>query len=198
MRPHLYESVQGWFTFQNLYTAEVAKAKDGAGFVEVGCWLGRSSVFMAEEIMADGKQIYLHCIDPFDGRGADYGLYPVVRDGKQYEKFLENIDPVKNFIVPHRQTSLEAAQEFHEESADFVFIDAGHDYESVKADLAAWWPKVKPGCHLAGHDYFYDKRRDGSANTGVARAVSEFVMEHKLDKLTLFLEQDCWLVEKAQ
>lgn len=37
--------------------------------------------------------------------------------------------------------------------ADFVFIDAGHSYEAVRADIRAWECKVKPGGWFGGHDY---------------------------------------------
>lgn len=50
--------------------------------------------------------------------------------------------------------------------ADFVFIDAGHSYRAVTADLAAWWPKVRRGGWFGGHDYH-------SAYPGVIRAVDE-------------------------
>lgn len=55
---------------------------------------------------------------------------------------------------------------------DFVFIDADHYYESVKADVEAWWPKIRSGGILAGHDYAgVGDRREG---WGVKRAVDEF------------------------
>lgn len=36
---------------------------------------------------------------------------------------------------------------------DMVFIDGGHWREQVEADLSAWWPLVKPGGWIGGHDY---------------------------------------------
>ena len=59
-----------------------------------------------------------------------------------------------------------AAATYPDQSLDFVFLDADHDYESVKADIAAWLPKVKPGGILAGHDYM-------CGWPGVDRAVAE-------------------------
>ena len=50
---------------------------------------------------------------------------------------------------------------------DWVFIDANHNYDYVRADIAAWTPKVRPGGIIAGHDYL---DRDG---WGVIRAVDE-------------------------
>lgn len=53
---------------------------------------------------------------------------------------------------------------FADGSLDFVWLDAGHDYASVRSDIAAWLPKVKPGGLLGGDDWPMD---------GVARAVRE-------------------------
>ena len=39
------------------------------------------------------------------------------------------------------------------EAFDFVFIDADHSYEAVRADILAYRPLVKRGGILAGHDY---------------------------------------------
>lgn len=49
--------------------------------------------------------------------------------------------------------SVYAATRVPNQSLDFVYIDAKHDEASVRADIAAWLPKVKPGGILAGHDY---------------------------------------------
>lgn len=53
-----------------------------------------------------------------------------------------------------RDTSVAASHLFADGSLDFVYLDAGHDKKSVKADLLAWYPKVKTGGLLIGDDYF--------------------------------------------
>ena len=49
--------------------------------------------------------------------------------------------------------SLIAADEFDKNFFDYVYIDGDHEYDAVKKDLVAWYPKVKVGGMLAGHDY---------------------------------------------
>ena len=70
-----------------------------------------------------------------------------------------------------RTTSLEAARRIEDASLDFVYIDAQHDYDSVRQDLEAWYEKVHPGGILAGHDYF------DRAGKRVKSAVDDFMVE---------------------
>jgi len=62
--------------------------------------------------------------------------------------------------------SANGAKWFEDKSLAFVFVDAAHDYESVKRDIAAWLPKMKPGAVLAGHD---------AQHAEVMRAVNELL-----------------------
>jgi hypothetical protein len=55
---------------------------------------------------------------------------------------------------------------------DFVYIDANHKYDAVKIDIANWYPKVRGGGVLAGHDYMDGIKRTGEY--GVKSAVDEF------------------------
>lgn len=52
-------------------------------------------------------------------------------------------------------------------SPEFVYVDAAHDYESVRVDLEAWW-EVPSLQMLAGHDF------DEAHHPDVVRAVTEF------------------------
>jgi len=69
--------------------------------------------------------------------------------------------------------SVDAAFLYKNEFFDFVFIDAAHDYASVKADILAWLPKIKKGGYIMGHDYgMFD---------GVKKAVDEIFENIEID-----------------
>ena len=51
--------------------------------------------------------------------------------------------------------SWEVAASIPDGSLDFVFIDADHDFNSVRNDLNAWVPKVKKGGFVTGHDLHF-------------------------------------------
>lgn len=58
----------------------------------------------------------------------------------------------------------QCVNKYADETFDFVYVDARHDYKGVTQDLRLWWPKVKAGAIIAGHDYVVNK--DGPAGSG--------------------------------
>jgi len=171
---HFYQHLEGWFTFPGLYSHVVNTCPTNSHFVEVGAFLGKSASFMAVEIINSGKPIKFDCVDTWQG-SIEHGLTTEEQHKWLYNKFLQNIEPVKNVINPIKAFSVDAAKQYTDNSLDFVFIDAGHEYEDVKADLEAWYPKVKQGGIIAGHDYFDPADPEhGYKFPGVKRAVDEF------------------------
>lgn len=63
-------------------------------------------------------------------------------------------------------TTGQAAPLTPDHSLDFVFLDAGHKYGCVRADLRAWSSKVRVGGWLGGYDY-------NAEHPGVMQAVDE-------------------------
>ena len=70
-----------------------------------------------------------------------------------YHDAINNIKGFEDRAIMIRATSVIASEMFADESLDFVYIDANHAYEFVKEDIAKWWPKVKKGGWLCGHDF---------------------------------------------
>ena len=58
-------------------------------------------------------------------------------------------------IVFHRTFSTDTSflAKFSPGSLDFVYLDGAHDYKNVKQELVDFWPLVRPGGVIAGHDY---------------------------------------------
>jgi hypothetical protein len=52
-----------------------------------------------------------------------------------------------------RKSSFEAAISFPDGELDFIYIDANHSTAFFYADLFLWYPKIKTGGWLSGHDY---------------------------------------------
>lgn len=96
-----------------------------------------------------------------------------------------------------RASSVDAAMGFRLRSLDWVYLDAGHDYGSMLADLSAWAPIVRD-C-IMGHDY----RDDDTAirmGFGVVEAVARFCDTHGWELVAL--TRDEWpsykLVRRAE
>jgi hypothetical protein len=148
---HFYQTLTGWCDFADFYADVVAHLPDRAHVVEVGVWQGQSTACLAVEILNSGKAIRLDCVDHFKGSTEiekSLGAIPDLR-----ERFEAAVKPVRHAIREvHAERSVAASKRYKNGSLDFVFIDAAHDTTSVIHDLAAWWPKIKPGGILAGHD----------------------------------------------
>lgn len=111
---------------------------------EVGCWKGRSTA-----VLLDAVHGPVYAVDHWMGSAAerDSAHWEAVSGGV-FEQFMRNVGHRENLMV-RRGASTSIAHTLPK--IDFVFIDAGHTYEEVAADIAAWRPKTLR--LLAGHDY---------------------------------------------
>ena len=92
-----------------------------------------------------------------------------------------------------REFSKEACSFFKDETFDFIYIDADHTYEAVSEDLNAWFPKVKKGGVISGHDHISGERTlqlGHSVKFGVVEAVADFRKQHKLSPSNFHLTHE--------
>jgi len=152
-----YAEIPGWFNEEWLYDRMIARAPANAKFVEVGCWLGKSTAYCASRIRECGKAIAFYAVDTWLGSPNEPDMVDAVMHagGSVYELFRANMEAagVMDAIEPLRLPSVAAATLFANGTLDFVFIDADHTSAAVQADIAAWRPKIRTGGILAGHDW---------------------------------------------
>ena len=129
---------------------------------------------MAEQIVNQDKQIKFYCVDTFEGSDDEshHQKDEDVSKGRLLDVFHKNMEPFVGHYEAIQSTSVEASKQFEDESLDFVFIDAMHTYEAVCEDIDSWFPKVKKGGFIAGHDYNYKP---------VANAVKKKLPNHTVD-----------------
>lgn len=158
-----WAGIGGYFDFAALYDRVARSLPTHARVVEVGCLYGRSLVYLAHAAKRHGKRAEVWGVDL--GAGLDGAP-----DYHHVGTLTANVRAagVQDVVRVVAAESTAGAAAFADGTLDFAFVDAAHDYHSVRCDLQAWWPKVKPGGLLAGHDY----RDPGSP--GVAKAVDEF------------------------
>lgn len=192
MKHNYYRNINGWFDFKNFYNF-IVENFDNATFVEIGTWKGKSLMYLAEKVKESGKNIKIIGIDTFEGSestptmGDNVEMQSISSD-YLYETYLKNIEPLKDIITTIRGDSRVVYKQFADQSIDVLFIDGDHSYEAVKKDIELWFPKVKIGGIISGHDY------TELYGYGVVKAVKELFFKNKIKTFKPFV----WYLKKLK
>jgi hypothetical protein len=158
----------------------VAAFPKDAVIAEVGVAAGDFSVVILE--VARPRNFFL--IDAWSmGERSNYGEAGFV---KVRERFRNEI--IKNMVVIKRGFSHEILNQFKDDFFDWVYIDAAHNYQSVKNDLEISFTKVKNGGIIAGHDYLRWGNR--GIRFGVLEAVNGFCVQKGIPFAGISLDHD--------
>ena len=163
------------------------KGEDLIG-AEIGVYKGEH----AESILKNLSIKKLYLIDPYKEYEEGNKHYGVEQDTLAYAELVSHDKVKSDKVIWIKKKSIEATKEVPN-NLDFVYIDGAHDYNSVKEDIENYYPKIKEGGVLGGHDIFngYTPEHDG-----VIQAVTEFAVNNNL-KLKI-QSPDWWVVKKCQ
>jgi len=119
--------------------AMLAALADDGVCLEVGSAYGYSAIVIAESAKS------LHAIDPH-------------RELNSFARMRANLEAagVAGRVRISRATNREVLPELLDSTYDLVFIDGNHARPDITFDLAHGWRLLKPGGHLAVHDYGED------------------------------------------
>jgi Methyltransferase domain len=157
-----WQEIDGWFQWRSAQEEAAAWFPAGSCFIEVGTYLGRSLCSLGEVVEQSGKTFTVIGIDTCRGSGPegrrqkDYHGEAVAQGGGTFAGALHRnvldcgFGDTISLVIGE---SVTASRLFADASVDWVHLDARHDYDSAKADIQAWLPKVKRGGWLSGDDY---------------------------------------------
>ena len=173
MTPAILEhpaAVPGWFHHGPTILALVEQHRPTV-CVELGTWLGASAIPVARAIQRWGGTVT--CVDTWAG---DLSGHPHVPQPPWMlvacaRNIVEAGVGASVRLIP---ATTQAAAGTWCQPIDYLYIDAAHDYDAVRADLRAWAPKVRPGGVIAGDDY------GNRLFPGVRQAWDEFEQAHGL------------------
>ena len=139
--------------------AQYIKEHEIKRFVEVGVF---RSYFMTAVLKSVGHLLREYwAVDPFQ---KDIGFESMGphrnHDQEEWEGwYLKACRRITKFsttrLTVHvlRTTSARAATLFRDGYFDFVYLDAAHDYTNLIQDNEVWFPKIRVGGFIGGHDY---------------------------------------------
>lgn len=148
------------FDFSNFYDRVAKELPNDCKVAEIGIADGISALYLAEKLNGLGKKFTLYMID-----NMDYGGY--IQLCTIYENIIKSGLGGSIKVVP--KDSIEASKDFNEGELNFIFLDSSHEYIETRESIKAWYPKLKDGSILSGHDYYLYE--------GVKKAVDELIPE---------------------
>jgi SAM-dependent methyltransferase len=134
--------------------------------IEVGSWKGASAIHMAKTLREKYDDFEIVCVDTWLGSVEHWEGTGDFIDRQQhgratiYYQFLSNVihEGLTDYITPFPIDSLNAAEFFKRKNIkpDIVYIDAGHEYTSVKCDLYEYSQVLREGGYMIGDDWHHE------------------------------------------
>lgn len=171
--------LQGWNS-KHPFFADIIKLTKPKLIIELGVWKGMSSIHMAGQLKEQGLQGQILSIDTWLGSsnhlsvaGRRSELRPRNGFPTVYDTFMANVvnSGHQDMIVPLPMDGASAAIALTrlKVKAQFIHIDASHEFLPCLNDLRAYWPLLADDGILLADDY--------AGWPSVSRAVCTFAAE---------------------
>ena len=168
------------------------------GLVGCGAEIGVQKGRFSEHLLRYWRGTTLYSIDPWRTLASHEYVDVANVSQKEHDRFyadtVRRLKPFKGRSTILRMTSQEAAGQIADRSLDFCYLDGDHSYEAIRQDIELWYPKLREGGLLGGHDFVADGEYE-YGSFGVQRAVKEFVAKANLELVVSNeLELGSWFV----
>ena len=159
----------------------------------IGAEIGVARGEFSKHLLLHMPKLKLYAIDAWQTFDGYDEARPQPYMEKAYISAKNNLANYHNVEII-RDWSMNAVKKFRDESLDFVFIDAAHDYKNVSDDIKEWSKKVKKGGLVCGHDYSKSYKPE---IYGVIEAVDDYIKKNNIYPLFIYKKNDAsWFFVK--
>ncbi len=159
-----YQFTKDWFNWAPAVWEQLTPHLPRTGvrhFLEIGSFEGRSMVWIAENMMNPGDELY--CVDTWEG-GEEHGAENMSAVEKRFDYNRELVHRSHDVSIGKiKNTSTEALATFFTDGGgdfDFIYIDGSHVAKDVLTDACMAWPLLKPKGLMVFDDYMWGNPRD--------------------------------------
>lgn len=161
----------GWSSEKEAKILYDYASKSKGHVVELGSYMGRSTVLLSKGAETAGQKVI--AIDNFTGPSQAKKSETQIPLATTCLYNLQRAGVLKDIFFCISDTAW-AATYIRQEGVGLLFIDAGHDYNSVTTDFYMWYPSIINDGYILFHDL---------GNPSVRDAVREFKEEGFIHEL---------------
>jgi hypothetical protein len=155
-------------------------------YVEVGVLRATNIIALAEAY----PLLDIIGIDSYEAYVDSAHNYKVSKTLSAYNRLVAeqkiNCSKHKHRITLLVEDSHNAARNIADESIDIVFLDKNLSFEGAQQDVLTWYPKIKTGGVLCGHDAYTDE---------ILRGVKLALNTFKINKIAV-VDNEVWFIKK--
>ena len=170
----------------NLYVPVRPMMKNLKGYNLVGVEIGVRDGLNAFSILKHCSIMKLFLIDPYSSYHEPGQVLDDASQKKYYPLACNRLKKFNNkieFIIMKSENAVDKIPD----NLDFVYIDGNHSYDFVRKDIELYYPKVKVGGVIGGHDW---------SDKDVAKSVLDFCDKYGLYELLNVRPPDWWIVKE--
>ena len=174
---HVYNRLK---TYRWEVLARLINKNNLTSYAEIGVWKGETTKYILEHCKGLEK---VYCVDSYTNNNDLFDEDKIAEARTSVYPLFKH--PKVTFI---EEPSAEASKEIKDKSLDLIFIDADHSYKDCKQDILCWYPKLKEGGILCGHDYAIEYM-------GVINSVSEFSEQSTIFERVRMMQDKVWVMK---
>ena len=126
--------------------------------LEIGCFIGVSTIWMASALEQLGSRATIHSVDLFNEiMPGQHTHYRYLRDPLEYAQSAAASAQLSDHIKFYKMDSKEMGMKAHEildKPIDLLFIDGDHTIDGCLSDFMLFYPHVSVGGYIVLHDIY--------------------------------------------